>query len=83
MGRNRKYATPEEAHQAKLAQGREKYRQSRIGVERKKWGFTNMTITQDMVGKTIKELETEYRIQHQPKEQTPAESSDTSNGNTE
>ena len=38
MGRNRKYATPEEAHEAKLAQAREKYRLSRVDVERKKWG---------------------------------------------
>ena len=67
MGRNRKYATPEEAHEAKLAQAREKYRLSRVGVERKKWGFINIVITQDMVGKTVKELEAEYRAQHPPK----------------
>ena len=67
MGRNRKYATVEEAHEAKLAQAREKYRQSRIGVERKKWGFINTVITEDMVGKTIKEIEAEYKVQHPPK----------------
>ena len=54
MGRNRKYATPEEAHEAKLAQAREKYRLSRVGIERKKWGFINTVITEDMIGKTIK-----------------------------
>ena len=64
MGRPRKYNTPEEAHEAKLAQAREKYRQSRIGVERKKWGFINTIITLDMVGKTIKELENEYKAIH-------------------
>ena len=63
MGRNRKYATPEEAHEAKLAQAREKYRLSRVGVERKKWGFINTVITADMIGKTIKELEAEYKAQ--------------------
>ena len=67
MGRNRKYATPEEAHEAKLAQAREKYRLSRVGIERKKWGFINTVITEDMIGKTIKEVETEYRTQHQSK----------------
>ena len=67
MGRNRKYATPEEAHEAKLAQAREKYRLSRVGVERKKWGFINTVITEDMIGKTIKELETEYKSQHPSK----------------
>ena len=67
MGRNRKYATPEEAHEAKLAQAREKYRLSRVGIERKKWGFINTVITEDMIGKTIKEVETEYKAQHQSK----------------
>ena len=67
MGRNRKYATPEEAHEAKLAQAREKYRLSRVGVERKKWGFINTVITEDMIGKTIKELELEYKAQHPSK----------------
>lgn len=61
MGRPRKYATAEEAHQAKLAQAREKYRLSRIGIQRKKWGFINMIITQDMIGKSIKQLEQEYK----------------------
>ena len=65
MPRPRKYATPEEAHAAKLAQAREKYRQSRIGVERKKWGFINTVVTPDMVGKTIKELEREYKAKRQ------------------
>ena len=65
MPRPRKYATPEEAHAAKLAQAREKYRQSRIGVERKKWGFINTVVTADMVGKTIKELEAEYKAKRQ------------------
>ena len=68
MGRPRKYNTPEEAHEAKLAQAREKYRQSRIGVERKKWGFVNTVITPDMVGKTIKELELEYKANKAKKE---------------
>ena len=68
MGRPRKYNTPEEAHEAKLAQAREKYRQSRIGVERKKWGFVNTVITPDMVGKTIKELELEYKANKTKKE---------------
>ena len=68
MGRPRKYNTPEEAHAAKLAQAREKYRQSRIGVERKKWGFVNTVITPDMVGKTIKELELEYKANKAKKE---------------
>ena len=67
MGRNRKYATPEEAHEAKLAQAREKYRLSRVGIERKKWGFINTVITEDMIGKTIKEVETEYKAQRQSK----------------
>ena len=67
MGRNRKYATPEEAHEAKLAQAREKYRLSRVGIERKKWGFINTVITEDMIGKTIKEVETEYKAQRQLK----------------
>ena len=67
MGRNRKYATPEEAHEAKLAQAREKYRLSRVGIERKKWGFINTVITEDMIGKTIKEVKTEYKAQHQSK----------------
>lgn len=67
MPRPRKYATPEEAHEAKLAQAREKYRQSRVGIERKKWGFINTVITPDMVGKTIKELELEYKANHPPK----------------
>jgi hypothetical protein len=67
MPRPRKYATPEEAHEAKLAQAREKYRLSRVGVERKKWGFINTVITADMVGKTIKELELEYKANHPPK----------------
>ena len=67
MGRNRKYATPEEAHEAKLAQAREKYRLSRVGVERKKWGFINTIITEDMIGKTIKELEAEYKAKHPSK----------------
>ena len=67
MPRPRKYATPEEAHEAKLAQAREKYRQSRVGIERKKWGFINTVITADMVGKTIKELELEYKANHPPK----------------
>ena len=58
---------PEEAHEAKLAQAREKYRQSRVGIERKKWGFINTVITPDMVGKTIKELELEYKANHPPK----------------
>ena len=65
MPRPRKYATPEEAHAAKLAQAREKYRLSRIGVERKKWGFINTVVTPDMVGKTIKELELEYKAKRQ------------------
>ena len=68
MPRPRKYSTPEEAHEAKLAQAREKYRQSRIGVERKKWGFSNTVITADMVGKTIKELELEYKAKRPSKQ---------------
>ena len=81
--RPRKYATPEEAHAAKLAQAREKYRQSRIGVERKKWGFINTVITEDMVGKTIKELELEYRANHpsKTKAQTNVEEDVTENNN--
>ena len=67
MPRPRKYNTPEEAREAKLAQAREKYRLSRVGVERKKWGFINTVITADMVGKTIKELELEYKANHPPK----------------
>ena len=67
MPRPRKYNTPEEAREAKLAQAREKYRLSRVGVERKKWGFINTVITADMVGKTIKELELEYTANHPPK----------------
>ena len=73
MGRNRKYATPEEAHEAKLAQAREKYRLSRVGVERKKWGFINTVITADMIGKTIKELEAEYKAQRPSKAKPTAE----------
>ena len=65
MPRPRKYSTPEEAHEAKLAQAREKYRQSRIGVERKKWGFINTVVTPDMVGKIIKEIEREYKAKKQ------------------
>ena len=68
MPRPRKYSTPEEAHEAKLAQAREKYRQSRIGVERKKWGFINTVVTADMVGKTIKELEAEYKAKRPSKQ---------------
>ena len=67
MPRPRKYNTPEEAREAKLAQAREKYRLSRVGVERKKWGFINTVITADMIGKTIKELELEYKANHPPK----------------
>ena len=76
MGRNRKYATPEEAHEAKLAQAREKYRLSRVGVERKKWGFINTVITADMIGKTIKELEAEYKAQRPSKAKKIGESSE-------
>lgn len=81
MGRNRKYATPEEAHEAKLAQAREKYRLSRVGVERKKWGFINTVITADMIGKTIKELEAEYKAQRPSKAKPTAEND--SNNDTE
>ena len=67
MGRNRKYATPEEAYQAKLQNARENYRKKTEGHERKKWGFINTVITEDMVGKTIKELEIEYKNAKRPK----------------
>lgn len=67
MGRNRKYGTPEEAYEAKLQKARENYKLKHEGQERKKWGFINTVITEDMVGKTIKELETEYKAQHPPR----------------
>ena len=77
MPRPRKYNTPEEAREAKLAQAREKYRLSRVGVERKKWGFINTVITADMIGKTIKELELEYKANHpKTKAQTVDKKSD-------
>ena len=73
MGRTRKYATPEEAYAAKLQKARENYKKSREGQERKKWGFINTVITPDMVGKTIKELEAEYKAQNPPRTQKPKE----------
>ena len=69
MGRTRIYKTPEEAYAAKLKNAREKYREKTKDNERKKWGFINMVITPDMVGKTVKELELEYkgaRKRHNP-----------------
>ena len=62
MGRKRIYNTPEEAHAAKLKSARESYKRNYVKVvERKKWGFKYTTITEDMIGKTIKELEDEYK----------------------
>ena len=71
MGRTRKYSTPEEAYAAKLQKARENYHKNREGQERKKWGFINTVITADMVGKTIKELEAEYKAQNPPRTQKP------------
>ena len=73
MGRTRKYATPEEAYQAKLQKARENYKKNHEGQERKKWGFINTVITPDMVGKTIKELESEYKAQNPPRAIKPKE----------
>ena len=73
MGRTRKYSTPEEAYAAKLQKARENYKKSREGQERKKWGFINTVITADMVGKTIKQLEAEYKLQNPPRTQKPKE----------
>ena len=61
MGRKRIYATLEEAYQAKLERARARYHQRKTTEQRKKWGFINMVITQDMVGKTIKDLHDEYK----------------------
>ncbi len=58
-----KYATLEEAHQARLRQNREYYQRKKLAsgiTERKKFGFKNLVITQDMVGKTINEARNEY-----------------------
>ena len=71
MGRTRKYSTPEEAYAAKLQKARENYKKNHEGQERKKWGFINTVITADMVGKTIKELEAEYKAQNPPRTQKP------------
>lgn len=68
MGRTKKYATPAEAYAAKLQRARENYAKSREGVERKKWGFINTVITEEMVGKTIKEIEAEYKERNPPKQ---------------
>ncbi len=74
MGRTRKYNTPEEAYAAKLQNARDNYKKKTEGKERKKWGFINTVITPDMVGKTIKELEAEYKASREPKvEETPVE----------
>ena len=61
MGRKRIYATPEEAYKAKLEKARARYHLKKGTDTRKKWGFINMTITEDMIGKSIKDLHTEYR----------------------
>ncbi len=76
MGRTRKYNTPEEAYEAKLQKSRENYKLKHEGQERKKWGFINTVITEDMVGKTIKELEAEYKAQHPPRTRKPKEEED-------
>ena len=61
MGRKRIYSTPEEAYKAKLEKARARYHQKKGSEQRKKWGFINMKITEDMIGKSIKDLHTEYR----------------------
>ena len=61
MGRKKIYATPEEAYQAKLEKARARYHLKKGTEQRKKWGFINLTITEDMIGKTIKDVHAEYR----------------------
>ena len=56
MGQTRIYKTPEEAYAARLKNAREKYKEKTKDNKSKKWGFINMIITPNMVGKNIKEL---------------------------
>ena len=65
MGRPKKYNTPEEAHEAKLKSARESYKKHYVPVaQRKKWGFCNTVITENMIGKSFKEMKEQYKTEH-------------------